>query len=322
MVGKEFGPVSGSPIEPRGVVLHENYFRAPFGKEPLAAFRKNVADANAMLDAPRDFEVNRSPNLTLAVQSCSETPLQMEGYIEEAKRQADAYPGNVHLLFVSARNSRATTAHAETHGFETVNVELGPGFRADMQNRGLEAASYNNVVFGIGHTLFAYSRSLELAGFEISDPDVMAAYGTVLPSNVASYWERKGAALLGADKLLAGGRKSAAAKSMGLLASDCSVVRRDLIQSVTDGKNYPVEYGRGGQDGKLGNLLIEWAAKQKDTNPGQVIFNPALSPHHSEDLGIVQAALRANEWRQFGKPGDHKGRQFNFKPTRNRHGGF
>src|SRR6187431_720635 len=114
-------------------LLHHQAFVDPFGLEvryELEAFLSEAADKFAA-------EQPAQPDFTVAIQSCDDTPKQVERLFEDLKKQE--YDGNMETLFLSAhylgQNNdlrEQAKAKAEEYGAKVVGVAVGTNFRADM----------------------------------------------------------------------------------------------------------------------------------------------------------------------------------------------
>jgi hypothetical protein len=105
-----------------------------------------------------------------------------------------------------------------------------------------------------------------------------------------------GAEMLGIDQRLqpaAPVKKLSEKHETGFMCSAASVVVRRAWQ---EAGGYNEAYGRGGDDGALGNTFLE---------SGQtVVLDPALSVYHTNDLSFRKTIQQLQAWRDMAHPHD------------------
>jgi len=262
----------------------------------LDAFRMQIDEFAAWKQS--DGAHVTAGGITIVLPSLNDSPLLVERAIQGIRQQD--FVQEPEILFINAGNENRTLQVARRAGVEVVNVFVGPGFRADMLNTGLEAADpAHQYVFTMpAHATMASNVTLASAHRQMQgeglDRPVAGAYGVTLPDKNASRVERIGGHLLGATERLASGPRPAAGGT-GFLDASCSMVDRSIVQEFDP--VYDPTYGNGGADGDLGARLLEAGLA--------VILNGGQSVHHTHGF-VLRAGLQALSWMRMSKPREHK----------------
>jgi hypothetical protein len=279
-------------------LLHEEYFRDPFGAVPMEALQGHATTfENETLDKVPDLDIS------VIIQSQDDTPADIERLFGDLERQV--HTGGVQTILVNAGNERATLDAARAHGVsQIVHARPRSGFRSDVLNTGIECADNKIVFTTVGHAALSNDLTLSTAVHYGNQQEVGGAFGVAHPDQNASWVERKGAVILGAAQYLKDRPDGIAEPGMGTLASDCSVVKRELILGLG---GYSDEFGAGGGDGRMGQQLMEADL--------QVVRDPLLSVHHTHGFGVYKSLRLILAWRRMGDPRDYRRSEWTWHPN-------
>lgn len=294
----------------QGKLLHPESFQSPFGEGLEGAL------LDQMVAFGRDANANpaETPGISVVIQSCNDTPDRIHRLFDDFDAQ-DYPPDAVQYIVASGGNSDETLRAAAARNAVIVHEELGSGFRADILNTGLEAADNELVFTTIGHAALSNNLVLRAAAFHGAQSEVMAAYGIVLPDDNATVTERVGARYLGTEDILRGGPTIATEPGMGLLAADCSVVKKLCL----GGHPYDPKFGAGGMDGRLGEILVGSEEKLKEIgDPYRIVREGILSVHHTHGFGPVNSLRQFLAWRGMAEPRRYNPAEWAWHP----HGGL
>jgi hypothetical protein len=288
-----------------GRLLHPEYFRPPFGKDLKDALLGQVADfaCNRLPDNPP------TPDISAVVQSCNDTPGQLHRLFDDLDEQR--YPaGSVQRIVVSAGNSPETLRAAEDRQAIVREIPFRHGFRAHKLNEGLDTADNGLVYTTVGHAALSNDLVLDAAVHHVGQEDGVAAYGTVLPDELASLSERLGAQLLGTYDILRDGPVVPAKHGMGLLAADSSMVKRSEVGL------YDHRFGAGGADGQMGKLLLRTDVGRKlGGHPYRLTREPVMAVHHTHGFDPVSSLWQYAMWLRMAKPRKYRPAEWAWHPN-------
>lgn len=282
-------------------LLHPEYFRTPFGEGP----RNDLQDGITRFAADISDSTVTTPDISVVIQSVGDTPEQLGCLFGDLENQD--YPAGVQPIVVHGGNiSKASADVAKAHNATLRRVDLfAPDFRAGLLNEGVRAADNKFIFTTVGHAALSSNMVLRAAAHHAVQEEVGGVFGVVLPDRGASLTERTGAQVLGAADILQRKQPMLMERGgLGMLAADCSMVNRDIIQELG---GYPSEFGMGGADGNLGEKML--AEKYL------VVQEAVLAVHHTHDFGPIKAMRQFLAWQRMAKPGKYAPRRWTWHPN-------
>jgi len=282
-----------------GKLLHPEYFRAPFGEGQ----RNDLSDEILLFSDTILSESMETPNISFLVQSVNDTGSQLERLVHDL--DAQEYPAGVQLIVVHGGDMSSHAREVARHYNAVVRQvdDTRPDFRPALLQEGLEAADTDFVFTTVGHAALSNSLVLRAAVHHITQEDVGGAFGIGLPDKQASLAERAGARLLGAHMLKDGQPIRMEKGGLGMLSADSSIVRKAVAQEL----GYAPEYGMGGHDGHLGELMLD--------NGLIVVRDTMLSVHHTHGFGPLTSLKQLQMWRAMAEPHDYDPADWTWHPN-------
>jgi glycosyltransferase involved in cell wall biosynthesis len=282
-------------IKMRNLLHQENLEPIPFMGEIMAArLHKRAGDV-----AFESYDLE-DPSVSIVIRSRNNVE-QLEMLFEDIKAQA--FSKEVELVVVDTESTDGTKQLAWRERATLVNVAQDEFSYPKALNRGFDAASGEWVFSFVDHSTLSNRQILRTATRWGSDDNVAAAYGMTLPNANASRTELLASAFVQPGWLAKSARQVTSKDTgMGFMASNCAVIRREAWSEVG---GFNEAFGAGGEDGALGKALL---AVGHD-----VIFEPALSVHHTHGLGPINSLRQLLNWSRMGKPREFKTHDLSYR---------
>jgi hypothetical protein len=273
----------------QGTLLHPEYFRAPFGESARDALLDEVTDFAA------DVDRTAAVPMSFVVQSCRNTPDQIEGLFEDLRRQQ--YGAEVQPILLNAGSGIGVTSVARSYGAEVINMKREKNFRADLLNRGRKAAAHEFIFITVGHASLTNNLVLLAGAHHVSQPEVFGAYGITLPGGNASLSERIGARWLGAKSMIQSTPELIEEPGLGVLTADCAMVRKAETEGL-----YNPDFGAGGADGNAAAIVMEKAGLLAGAGlPHKIVREAVMSVHHTHGFSPALSLKQFFAWRRMSQ---------------------
>lgn len=312
-----------SDIMPR--TLHPEYFDGPFADGMRHGLEDRLADFHRKW---REGDQRPLDGITAVLYSYNDSPQAVTRAFDDIRNQI--FVKDVETIFVDAGDAasainREARMVACQYGARIGRVAIGPAFRADILNKGIEMARTDNVWMMPAHAAMASNVTLAAARWQMKPNDnvksgelvVGGVYGVVIPDENASGVECVGGHLMGATKRLLQKAGPQQPGKAGYLDASCSMVSKRAVEGIRP-TGYPVEFGAGGADGELGRRMHNGGYMYIDTDKGgprskalQVIEDGGLAVHHTHGLSSLDsprqwldAFRQLRRWQQMGEPRD------------------
>ncbi len=280
--------------------------RVPFVGGEMA----DRVQANAERVAATQQQQEYYPPVAVIVQTYANDVESLPGFLEEL--QAQDYPEEQVSVLIANHSSRDIAQ----------NIDLGPN-RAIMhiapnssEPNGYSLAAVMNLVMefiemassetdlflsSVSHARFSSNQVLTAAALASREEGFGCAYGTSLPAANASWSERIGAVLLGANRRLdpTDGLIVSDYTGLGAGAFESSAWSKTALQlAMSQGEHrfFDEQYAAGGADGNAVRLLLEGGYG--------VYQESAMSMLHTHGLNPLQTIRQALYWRQLNTPGE------------------
>jgi len=224
--------------------------------------------AETLVDEPK-----ADPNITVVVRALNEAA-KLERLFEDIHNQV--FASEVELIVVDNESTDGTPQVAKSHHAEVVTLPRDSFSYPRALNVGMEAASNGLVFMTNAHVRLSNALTLHAgARHFVGNDDTGGAFGTVLPTDGASYVERLSAV---GESNLSLGKPARRIKRAGLgaLAATGAMVSKEAWQQLG---HFDERYQSGGEDTALAKTMLD--------NGWAVVEEPALTVHHSHGLGLV-----------------------------------
>lgn len=213
---------------------------------------------------------------------------QLAELLDDIEKQD--FNGEVEVVVVDTESTDGTAEVARNFGAVVVPIEQKGFNYPDALNQGFAAASHRWVFSLVDHSLLTSDQIFRIATRSQNQSNVAGVSGITFPNANASRAERIGTAMAFPNKV----RKPAhvATKlSMGILATNTSLIRRDVWSEVG---GFDEAYGAGGEDGALAAAI--------DRAGYDIVIDPAMSVHHTHGTGFIDSIRQFRYWGSLGKP--------------------
>lgn len=199
--------------------------------------------------------------------------------LEEIKNQDTK--AKIEIIVVDTESTDKTREIARRYGAKIVPITQKEFTYPKSLNLGFEAASHDAVFCVVGHTNLASPETLPAAIQQI-ESGAAGAYGKQLINRNATRTER----IIHMPKI----RPHAPIKETyaGVLSGNCSVVSKKVWKELG---GFSEDYAHGGEDTELAKRMLEAGY--------MVVFDPALSTHHTHGLGPIDVARQFKHWAQI-----------------------
>ena len=266
-----------------------NYLLHPeiFEQTPVVGPVLRSALGARINDVLADTSFFEQPPLSVLIRSRNEAT-NIEQLIEEIHQQD--YPSEVEVVLVDTESRDGTRQQAKRLGATITSITQDEFNYPLSLNRGLEAASYENVFMTVGHANFSNTLALRsmMRHLGHTGDEVAGAYGTVLPGRNASWVER----YLGVAVVVHMGQASKIDKAIqGGFGATGAAIKRTVWEEVG---GFDEAYAAGGEDGAMARTMM--------AKGYEIVREPVLSMHHSHGLGPINKLHEQVHWSKVSKP--------------------
>jgi glycosyltransferase involved in cell wall biosynthesis len=227
------------------------------------------------------------PNIAVLIRTKNDS-LGLQRWLEHIARARERYVGRIDVVVVDTESSDTTLQLARDFGAKVVPV-VQEGFSyPKTMNLGLEAVAHDvEVAFiTVGHAQPVLSNCLDAGVRHFKDTKVVGVYGNAIIHENASFWERR--FFMRPQSTMANASVVTEPRLGVMGATNC------LIRMST-WRKYRLDerYSAGGED-----TAWAWDALQR----GEVIiYDPAVSVHHSHHLTFLNLYRQRVHWGQILK---------------------
>jgi glycosyltransferase involved in cell wall biosynthesis len=251
----------------------------PFGG-PVTARLLNQRISDAFIDDSKN-----DPNISVVVRAFNEAN-QLELLFEDIDKQV--FSSAVEVVVVDNGSTDITSQVAKDYGAEVVTLPQSEFSYPKSLNLGMEASSNDLVFVTVAHANLSNIHSFHAGARHFRENDNIAgAYGINLPNRGASYFERW-RTVVDNNLFLARPARRIKAVGPGVLSATGSMIAKAVWRELG---RFDERYGRGGEDMALARMMLE--------NGYAIVQEPALTVHHSHELGMVDAIKQLGHYRQI-----------------------
>lgn len=212
------------------------------------------------------------PPISVAVRTFNEAP-KLAKILADVRAQD--YGGEVEVVVVDNASTDDTPEIVKDFGARLVNMPRGDFTYPKSMNLAMESASNDLVFLTVAHARLSNRYSLHAgARHFLKNPQVAGVFGKALPNEGASYVERWATSV---DNNLGLARSAQPIKKAGLgtLAGTSAMLSKRIWEQLG---RFDQRYETGGEDTALAKLMLE--------SDFRIVFEPALTVHHSHGLGL------------------------------------
>ncbi len=262
-------------------LLHPELFRA------VPALSEKIADkltqrvGETLVDDLAD-----DADMSIVVRTYNEKQ-GLEQLFEDLHHQR--FAKEVEVIVVDSESTDNTPEVARYYGAEVVPLRQADFTYPYSLNKGVEAASHDNVFLTVGHATLSNIYNLHGGVRHFKDSDVAGAFGTTLTNANASRTENL---TYGIGNLYIVSKPAFKIKKagMGVLGATNAMISKSAWEELG---GFDERYAAGGEDTALANLML---------NAGYTIVKePALSVHHTHGLGPRDSIKQYLHWREILK---------------------
>jgi cellulose synthase/poly-beta-1,6-N-acetylglucosamine synthase-like glycosyltransferase len=250
-----------------GPLLHPTLVESvPFGRSIMARLLNERVN-EALADDPRD-----DPPVSVVVRAYNEAP-NLEKILADVRSQR--FSSDLELVVVDNASTDGSREVAKKYGARVVNMPRGEFTYPKSMNLAMESASCDVVFLTVAHARLSNVHSLHAgARHFIKNPRLAGVFGKALPNEGASLIERWATSI---DNYLGLARPSHRMTSagMGTLAGTGAMLSKRVWQELG---RFDLRYETGGEDTALAKSMLEHGYG--------IVFEPALTVHHSHGLGL------------------------------------
>lgn len=258
-------------------LLHPELLRT----SPFAARLLRDRVAETLVDDP-----DGDANISIVVRTFNER-LGLEQIFEDLHNQQ--FAKEVEVVVVDNESTDGTVDVARHYGAEVVGLRQDDFTYPKSLNKGVEAASHEQVFVTVGHAALSNVYNLHAAVRHFKDADVAGAYGTILPNVNASRTEKLIYAL-GDPVVLAKPAHKIGKAKMGALGATNAVLAKSAWSELG---GFDERYAIGGEDTALARMML--------SSGYDIVHEPALSVHHTHGLGPIDLIKQFRYWQQIVK---------------------
>lgn len=273
--------------------LHkERLLRIPFrGKRLVSDLEQR---ANETKQAALAVPIGKGFGVSVVIRTKNDAA-SIGALLDDIKANQEYFAGPVQIVLVDTQSTDDTLQIAKRYG-KCFELTLVPITQAEFNyakslNVGFEAAKYNDVLTLVGHSSLSNKATLLVAQRYSGAKELAGMFSVTLPDSNASLTERLMAAVGHLAGVLVGPASPVVKARMGLMAANCSMVRRDVWQKLG---GYDERYAAGGEDGDFGRRAMAAGLT--------IMQEPALAVHHTHGLGFVKSVKQLLYWRKIAKP--------------------
>jgi glycosyltransferase involved in cell wall biosynthesis len=209
------------------------------------------------------------------VRTFNEAP-KLEKLLEDVRAQL--LSSELEVVVVDNASTDATPEVAKRYGARLVNMPRGEFTYPKSMNLAMESASHDVVFLTVAHARLSNVHSLHAGARHFGkNARVAGVFGKALPNEGASHIERWATSV---DNNLGLARSAQRIKraGMGTLAGTGAMLSKAVWQELG---RFDKRYETGGEDTALAKLMLEHGYG--------IVFEPALTVHHSHGLGLVDS---------------------------------
>jgi glycosyltransferase involved in cell wall biosynthesis len=239
---------------------------APFGGTFTARLLQRRVE-EALADDPAN-----DPPLSVAIRTFNEAP-KLAKLLSDVRAQQ--YSGDLDVVVVDNASIDDTAEVVERYGARLVTMPRGEFTYPKSMNLATGSARHDLVFLTVAHARLSNVHSLHAgARHFVKNRKVAGVFGKCLPNEGASYIERWASSVdynLGLAKSAQTVRKA----GLGTLAGTGAMLSKQVWDALG---RFDKLYETGGEDTALAKMMLQ--------NGYGLVFEPALTVHHSHGLGF------------------------------------
>ncbi len=238
------------------------------------------------LEAASDSDYQ--PNIAVLIRTKNDK-LGLRRIFDHIDNERKHYRGRIDVIIVDTQSTDGTLQVAKRFKATVASISQAEFNYPKAINMGLKAVARDVVAtfITIGHAQPAVSNCLQAGVRHFKNLKVAGVYGRVIPHENATIWEKTSFNRPAALKHPA---HTVTQAGMGVMGATNCMVR------MATWREHPFDeaYARGGEDG----AWAVWALN----NGLQIIFEPALTVHHTHGLGPLNLLRQYRHWQQISQP--------------------
>jgi GT2 family glycosyltransferase len=228
------------------------------------------------------------PSVSVVVRAFNEAA-QLEALLEDVRNQLLKTPAEV--VVVDNGSSDGTSQVARSYGAQVVTLPQEDFTYPKSLNLGMQAATNDVVFVTVAHANLTNIYSLHAGARHFTKNDNTAgAYGINIPNAGAPRFERW-RTMFDNNTFLSQPARPLSTVGMGTLSSTGAMIAKPVWRELG---GFDERYAHGGEDMALARTMIK--------NGYSIVQEPALTVHHSHELGTIDSIRQLVYWSKTQKP--------------------